>query len=99
MITVLMRVLLKLVCACDAETGIAAGKRMATGGGISRETRTMTGCGRREREHKKRMDVPDSRIAEDERHKAKQVGLCCLRLSTLLLHVTHVHGSLQHCQR
>ena len=38
------------------------------------------------------MDVPDSRIAEDERHKAKQVGLCCTRLSTLLLHVTHVHG-------
>ena len=31
----------------------------------------------REREHKKRVDVPDSRIAENERHKAKQVDLCC----------------------
>ncbi len=26
----------------------------------------------RDREHKRRMGVPESRIAEDERHKAKQ---------------------------
>ena len=29
----------------------------------------------RDREHKRRMGVPESRIAEDERHKAKQVSL------------------------
>jgi hypothetical protein len=28
----------------------------------------------RDREHKRRMGVPESRIAEDERHKAKQVS-------------------------
>lgn len=29
----------------------------------------------RDREHRRRMGVPESRIAEDERHKAKQVSL------------------------
>ena len=29
----------------------------------------------REREHKRRMGVPETRIAEDERHKAKQASL------------------------